>query len=374
VKATVWAQGQACGFALAVLGLSRVLDNPGRGLAGPTLGYVLLSLAVGCRPFYLVMVPLFVVLDWRTSGRPLPRVLGTAALAMAPYGALLAAHNWARFGDPLEFGHNHLPWARALPDGLFSLTYLPRNAGLAFLRLPDVIREPPYLVFDPNGTAFWLNNGILLVALCGLVAVRFDAWVRATAGLGLAAIGLAALLYASTGWRQFGYRYFIDLLPAAAVVFLYAYRRWTPLMTAALACSLAANLFGLAHTKTMTRHAAAQPIRMEGGSRHSQRSATTGSTAAARRAGKYEASNVVPISTRHAPASAAGSVAATPKRNARSGYPAASDSGTPTTSATAASRSASPTTMRSMVPRWAPKAMRTPISRVRRLTVYARVP
>ena len=255
VKATVWAQGQAYGFAFAVLGLSRVLDNAGRGLAGPALGYGLLSLAVGCRPFYLFMVPLFVALDWRTSGRRLPQVLGTAALAMAPYGALLAAHNWARFGDPLEFGHSYLPWARALPDGLFSFAYLPRNAGLAFLRLPDLTGEPPYLVFDPNGTAFWLNNGILLVALFGLLA-RFDGWVRAAAALSLAAIGLGVLLYASTGWRQFGFRFFIDLLPAAAVVFLHAYRRWTPAMTVALACSLAANLYGLALTKTMTRHAA----------------------------------------------------------------------------------------------------------------------
>ena len=58
-----------------------------------------------------------------------------------------------------------------------------------------------------------------------------------------------------------------------------------------------------------------------------------GSTAAARRAGRYAASSVAIVSTRQAPASAAGSVGDTPKRNARSEYPTASDSGTPTTSA-----------------------------------------
>jgi hypothetical protein len=69
VKATVWAQGQALGWAFAILGLQRVLDNPRRGLRGPGPGYLLLALAVGCRPFYLFLAPLFLALDVRTSGR-----------------------------------------------------------------------------------------------------------------------------------------------------------------------------------------------------------------------------------------------------------------------------------------------------------------
>ena len=55
-----------------------------------------------------------------------------------------------------------------------------------------------------------------------------------------------------------------------------------------------------------------------GRSRYSQRSATIGSTAAARRAGRYAASSVAIVSTRQAPTSAAGSVGVTPKRNVRS--------------------------------------------------------
>jgi hypothetical protein len=88
----------------------------------------------------------------------------------------------------------------------------------------------------------------------------------------------------------------------------------------------------------------------------------------------YDATSVTIVSTRQAPASAVGSVGVTPNRKARSERPMASDSGTPTISAIAASLSASPTTIRRMVPRSAPNARRRPISRVRRLTVYASVP
>ena len=58
VRANVWAQGQSLGYCLAILGLAFVDREPApRPLSGRPSGYVLLALAVGCRPLYLSMAP-----------------------------------------------------------------------------------------------------------------------------------------------------------------------------------------------------------------------------------------------------------------------------------------------------------------------------
>jgi len=251
VKATVWAQGQAMGYAFAMLGLERVLDNVRRGLRGPGPGYLLLALAVGCRPFYLFLAPLYVALDVRTSMRPLRAALASAVLWMSPFLCALALYNWWRFRNPLEFGHTHLDWARDLPRGIFSLAYVPRNLYLAWLRLPDWSASSPPLDFDPWGTAFWLNNAIFVFALYGLLRGRFDGVVRAAAWLALLLTWPPLLAYETNGWRQFGYRFLIDLLPVAFVVFLFSYRRFTRPMLWASLFSFVVNVYGLAFWKDL---------------------------------------------------------------------------------------------------------------------------
>ncbi len=252
VRANVWGYGQGLGFCLAMVGLAFVTDNRQR-LFGPGWGYLLLSLAVGCRPFYLFVAPLFVVLDFRTSRPDLARVVRSAVSWMAPYGIALGLYNYARFGSPLEFGHAYLGWARDLPHGIFSVTYVPWNLYHALLRLPAWSREWPPLEFDPWGTAFWLNNGIFLYCLYGLVRLPLDRAVRTAAAVSLALVWTGLLMHQTNGWRQFGYRYLIDLLPIGFVVLTFTYRRFTRGMWAALVWSFAVNLYGLMAWKEMPR-------------------------------------------------------------------------------------------------------------------------
>ena len=97
----------------------------------------------------------------------------------------------------------------------------------AFLRLPDLHPEWPYLRFDTAGTALFLNNAIFVVALVGLFRARVDPWIRATAAFACLAIGLGVLCYEGKGNTQFGFRYVIDLLPVGFVALALAYRRFT---------------------------------------------------------------------------------------------------------------------------------------------------
>jgi hypothetical protein len=252
-RANVWAWGQALGFSLAVLGLVCVFENKRTGVLGPALGYVLLSLAIGCRPFYLFMWPLFVVLDWKTSGGDLPRAARLSILCMTPYGLTLAALNWARFGNPLEFGHNYLGWAQALPEGIFSLKHVGWNLYHATLRLPSYVNDWPPFEFDPWATAFWLNNTIFLFCLYGLARVKFDRRVRLACVLALVLTWSGLLLHQTNGWRQFGYRFLIDLLPVGFVGFAHCYKRFNKWMLLAFLWSLVVNVYGLVSWKEMPR-------------------------------------------------------------------------------------------------------------------------
>lgn len=242
-RASVWAYGQALGGSLGVMAVCQVMHNGRRGLAGPGPGYALLSLAVGCRPLLLFLAPLLLALDWRTNGTGLRRGLVRGAAWMAPFGLALLAYNWLRFDDPLEFGHNYLPWAQALPHGIFSLHHVRANAYHAFLRLPEWSASWPYMRFDTLGTAFWLHNGVLVVALVGLR--RLDAPLRAAAAVSLLPILCGVLLYESAGNRQVGARYFIDLLPGAFAVFACAYSRFDRWALLASLASFALNIHGL---------------------------------------------------------------------------------------------------------------------------------
>lgn len=242
--AHVWGMALGTGFALALAGAAVL--RCARGAAAAAGGYALLGLAVGCRPLLLALLPLFLATDPRTAAGQPRRAAASAAAGLLPVLLAMAAYNALRFGNPLEVGHSHLDFGRELPHGLFSLAYVPRNAWHGLLRLPEWSADWPWLRFDANGTALWLNNAILPISVYGLVRRPMPARVRLAAALALLAAAAAMFSYGSTGWRQFGYRYAIDLLPAAFIAFVHAFRRVEGWMVPPLAASFAVNAYGIA--------------------------------------------------------------------------------------------------------------------------------
>ena len=123
-----------------------------------------------------------------------------------------AVVNWVRFDNPLELGYRYLGW-RTDPEivqwGLFSYAYLERNLHAALTSLPVFLDRFPYAAFNPEGMSLLITTPVLL-------ALPFLRHWTLTAKAALMASGLiflVALLYANTGFAQYGYRYAADFLP-----------------------------------------------------------------------------------------------------------------------------------------------------------------
>jgi hypothetical protein len=148
----------------------------------PLWGGLALGLAIASRPVYLFTLPVLVLPLWGPRGW---RRASTGALACGAILVLLLAYNFARFGNPLEFGQNY-QLSGAIEGGVrhFSLGFLPFNlreyfwAGLQWGRyFPFVHLNPPAVLPVGMGgyeAAFGMftNLPIYLLGLAGIAAVR----------------------------------------------------------------------------------------------------------------------------------------------------------------------------------------------------------
>ncbi|MBL9189278.1 MAG: hypothetical protein JNK23_17480 [Opitutaceae bacterium] len=260
--------GGYCFAMLALLALWRSLHAAeGRGrlrwLAATAL---LLGLAIGSRPTYLLTLPLLAapMLWWWRREKRLPRRELAAAIApLAIVGAAMAWHNWARFDNPLEFGQAYqfsLDYESKLPH--FAARYVPYNLQAHFLSAAEWQRYFPFIKPGNPGPApagYTIHRGDIygvlanyplawLAFLAPLALWRRNPEERGPLGTWLAAV---ALLFGTVGLVMVSFfsslsRYQVDFMPAfmvLAVVGLLALERWLPArarMLAGAAAGLAA--------------------------------------------------------------------------------------------------------------------------------------
>jgi hypothetical protein len=121
-----------------------------------------LGLTVGCRPYFVLLVPFLLIAGWwalgerRTPARRLASLGGhTAPLWIAL--AILGLYNYGRFGSFVEFGVKYQLAAVVQPKGLFDSQYLVANAwyylfepaGLSLV-FPFVVALPTWRSFTPT--------------------------------------------------------------------------------------------------------------------------------------------------------------------------------------------------------------------------------
>lgn len=212
----VWFQAQGLNLALCTGGIWALLC--GR----KTLCLTLLALAVGCRPFSLcLLAAAFGVFCWQAMQKD-PQHKARAVWAQArslllpaAIGLCYGAYNFARFGNPLEFGHNYLPEFTAPGSAQFGLGYLWQNVC-------NILRP---VTVNANGQLnFPLFNGFLFFVANPLFVIWFVALVRdlhhktlttetKSAAAALAVNFVLLLVHKTFGGWQFGARYTVDLLP-----------------------------------------------------------------------------------------------------------------------------------------------------------------
>lgn len=214
----VWYIAQVCAFTFTMMAFYYAVTPD---IRHGWLPVFLLALAVGCRPMQILYLPLMVLLLWqklKTNELTLKKAVRHYFWWIIPplaVGVFLMILNYARFGNPFEFGHNYLPeFSTQNEQGQFNFAYLSENLKNMF-RLPEYNGER--LVFPRfNGVAFWLVSPVFLVfVLYFLKGIRQN-WKKPALWMTiiLTAVHILALcLHRTLGGWQFGNRYTVDLLP-----------------------------------------------------------------------------------------------------------------------------------------------------------------
>lgn len=232
----MWELPIGAGYCFAMLALLAVFESlhasHRRTVWFATAG-LFLGLAIASRPTYLVATPLLLAplaWWWREQKRAPWREALAAALPLAAVGALLALHNFLRFGDPLQFGQAYqlsLDYESKMPH--FRPGYGAFNAWRYFFSaarwseyFPFI--QPAALPEKPAGFGghddvygVFANLPLAWFALAALLAAwrrsreergRLLAWLGAAAGLFFAMAGVLLCYFGSLA------RYELDFTPA----------------------------------------------------------------------------------------------------------------------------------------------------------------
>ena len=185
------------------------------------------------------------------------RAIALFALPLAIVGGLLAWYNWARWQNPLEFGHFYLvegTRATTRDHGLFNFFFLNHNLGAALTNLPRLTAHSPYIQITRHGLGL-LACTPALFALAGWLRTHptapvEDAHACERHGLvrnlliSTCAVAIPALLYQNDGWQQFAYRFSLDYWPALVGVFALRVGHLSRRIKVLILIGIAIHLFG----------------------------------------------------------------------------------------------------------------------------------
>ena len=251
-EATVWlfAHISAVFFALSALLLALHGTRP--FLAG-----FLLGLGAASRVPVGLTMPLYLALYGRWPVAWPPKLSAKSVLPFIPFFAGFAipvlvtmAYNVARFGDPAEFGYNLVLNSEGqsvlteswYANGINSLSYIPRNLNVMFLKTFDFVEEFPW--FRPNwiGTSLILTTPILLwlYRAHGRNRLLIYGWISIVTGLAL------VITHGGIGWTQFGYRRILDVAPILWPMLGWVFRRGISIEArAAIVIGIIVNAYGI---------------------------------------------------------------------------------------------------------------------------------
>ncbi len=245
VQGRVWYTAHIVGIALALGYLWASIEAKHPIVAGVCLGCAALT-----RVPMAFMFPLFLFEAWRIGGGKanLRSIFKRCTIFAAPVLVLAAGamiYNYARFGEPLEFGHIYLA-VRQQENietyGMFSHRYLSRNLAVAFALLPELSWSKPQVLINAHGLAIWFTTPILLA----LLWPRIKGPLHRPLWLTVVLVAVPTLFYHNSGWQQFGYRFSLDYMVLLFALLAVGARPLGRIGRALIVIAIVINLFGAA--------------------------------------------------------------------------------------------------------------------------------
>lgn len=198
----VWFIAQNSAFLFTMMSLYFASEKKG------TTSLFCWALAIGCRPFQIVYLPLIlyilgfgkVKLSESLNWFILPTSLAT----------LYMLYNYIRFDSIFEFGHNYLPEFTSAPNGQFNTAYIAENLK-SLIRLPSLGANGELVFPRFDGMSIFLCFPIVISCI-----IRIPHAKKRSIIISLLCVALHILLLTShktMGGFHFGNRYFIDVMP-----------------------------------------------------------------------------------------------------------------------------------------------------------------
>lgn len=200
----------------------------------------LLVLAALGRWHLILLAPLYLA-----ALRPEPRRWPAFAAPLAAFAGFVAWWNWARFGDPFALRYTDHGYAGFFADtisryGFRSWRYVFPNLYHGLLSFPRLGPSFPFLSPDPAGNGVFAMSPLFLFAVFRQRPFGRREWFAAAC---LLTVAVPVLLHFSTGWRQVGYRYLLDVFPFAVFLLTRAdFRMGSPLALFLVALSVGLHL------------------------------------------------------------------------------------------------------------------------------------
>lgn len=266
IRGQVWFTALVMGLTLHLLYLWW-----GEGARRPFLAGIAFGLGVATRTpllFAGVFLPMEALFPqgkpaWRGEPGQLRRAIGQIAwflLPAASIGLALAWFNWARWGNPTEFGHLYLLEGTRGPTrdhGLFNTIFLNNNLAAALTNMPRFLAQAPYVLVTRHGLGLLASTPALLALLgspkvpavdpadaTAVLNAQRRAGLQRSMLLTLAAVALPGLVYQNDGWQQFAYRFSMDFLPPLLGILALRLQHLTRGWKIAIGVSIAVQLFG----------------------------------------------------------------------------------------------------------------------------------
>lgn len=281
IRGTVWFSALALGVPLHLGYLMAA-----QGARRPMLAGLLLGMGVATRTpllFGAIFLPLEALFPggrWlggrgRDGAVAAARAITHFGLPLAAIGAALAWYNWARWQNPLEFGHFYLLEGTRAPTrdfGLFNFHFLNHNLSAALTNLPKLVPNAPFVLISRHGLGLLASTPALWALLRAPPAAleladplkeagegadtttapvnAADDPVREAVGLSrnllltVLAIAIPGLLYQNDGWQQFAYRFSVDFWPPLLGVFALRVGAPSRRVKVLICIAIAVQLFG----------------------------------------------------------------------------------------------------------------------------------